>query len=80
MDERLKLLERLKLQLNGYVKTGEKTDRGWDKPLPVYTFKCDKHGLVETTPRGYKNRLICPKCELENQTPIIPENPVIILE
>ncbi len=33
MDERLKLLERLKLQLNGYVKTGEKTyaTKGFDQ-------------------------------------------------
>lgn len=33
--------------------------KGW---LPVYSFNCGVHGIVQTTPSGYGNKLVCPKC------------------
>jgi hypothetical protein len=42
-------------------------EEGWKKPLPLYRFRCEKHGLVESYPQGYMMRLVCPKC-LEEQS------------
>jgi hypothetical protein len=63
MDNRIQLLDRLKLQLGGYVYLGEKMKVGWKEALPHYAFNCPSHGLVETYVRGHRKKLICPKCE-----------------
>ena len=73
MDKRLKLLERIKLQLNGYLYLGEQTKDGWSSSLPFYLFKCPKHGLVESYAKGYDDRLECPKCMKENEVTKVRE-------
>ena len=66
-DPRIRLLERLKIQLSGHVYVGEKLEEGWEKPLPQYAFKCPKHGIVYDNPHGHKQRLECPKCREEQE-------------
>lgn len=67
MDNRIKLLNRLKMQLRGYVYTGHKSRDGWRGELPHYQFECPIHGLVETYPSGYEQRLECPLCMAERR-------------
>lgn len=62
MDSRLKLIEKLKLQLSGHIYVGEKKLDGWKEPLPFYTFKCPIHGYVTTYAMGHNKRLVCPLC------------------
>jgi len=62
MDPRISLLNRLKMQLSGYVYVGERKRDGWRSPLPHYAFECPVHGLVESYPHGYDQRLECPRC------------------
>ena len=78
MDERLKFLEKLKLQLKGFVKVGEKKEPGWKTPIPLYAFNCQTHGLVNGTPRGYENRLVCPLCEEESENARSDKTPITI--
>lgn len=59
-------LDRLKMQLSGYVYTGHKTRPGWRGSLPFYRFTCTKHGEVENYPQGYAEILRCPECDKEN--------------
>ena len=61
MDNRLKLLDRLKIQLQGHLYLGEEMKEGWKEPAPVYMFKCPVHGYVKSTVRGH-GRLECPEC------------------
>ena len=65
IDPRITLLNRLKLQLNGYVYVGDKKRNDWKGPLPHYAFKCPKHGIVVDYPHGYNQRLECPFCREE---------------
>lgn len=67
MDSRLKLIDRLNLQLSGHIYIGEKKMAGWKEPLPFYTFKCPIHGYVTTYAMGHKKRLVCPLCIEELQ-------------
>lgn len=62
MDPRISLLNRLKMQLSGYLYVGERSRDGWRGPLPHYVFECPVHGLVESYPHGYEQRLECPRC------------------
>ena len=62
MDPRISLLNRLRMQLSGYVYVGERKSDGWRSPLPHYAFECPVHGLVESYPHGYDQRLECPRC------------------
>lgn len=32
------------------------------KTLPLYEMNCSIHGTVTTTPSGWSNKLVCPKC------------------
>lgn len=74
MDERIKLLEKLKIQLQGHVYVGEEKREGWKEQVSIYMFKCPKHGYVKSNVKGYNERLECPTCleELKNNeiTPI----------
>ena len=65
MDHRISLLNRLKMQLSGYVYVGDRRRDGWRGPLPHYAFRCPVHGLVESYPHGYEQRLECPMCREE---------------
>jgi hypothetical protein len=62
MDPRISLLNRLRMQLSGYVYVGERSRDGWRGSLPHYVFECPVHGLVESYPHGYEQRLECPRC------------------
>ena len=61
MDSRLKLLDRLKIRLQGNLYLGDKVEEGWKEPVPLYMFKCPIHGYVESTVHG-RARLECPEC------------------
>ena len=65
MDEKLKLLERLKLGLSGQLYVGDQMKEGWKESLPFYLFKCPIHGLVKSYPKGHSKRLECPLCQEE---------------
>jgi hypothetical protein len=68
MDRRISLLNRLRMQLSGYVYVGERSRDGWRGSLPHYVFECPVHGLVESYPHGYDGRLECPRCVEERAT------------
>lgn len=58
----LSLLQRLQLKLAGYVYVDHRKRPDWRGSLPFYAFKCEKHGVVEDYPHGFKSRLNCPIC------------------
>ena len=62
MDERIRLLEKLKIQLQGHVYVGKEKKEGWKTSAPIYMFKCPKHGYVKNTVKGFIERLECPHC------------------
>jgi hypothetical protein len=62
LDKRNKLLQKLKIQLQGHVRVGEEQKEGWKTPTPVYMFNCQKHGYVKSKSKGYRKRLECPQC------------------
>lgn len=70
VDSRLKLLERIKLQLIGYGYQGEEIKEGWREPLPFYVFRCPMHGYVRNYVKGYEGRLECPICLEERRREI----------
>ena len=67
MDNRLNLIERIKMLLNGYLYVGHEKLEGWKEPVPFYVFKCPKHGYVKTYRMGYNESLICPECLKESK-------------
>ena len=62
MDPRISLIDRLKIQLRGYIYLEDRIEPDWEDSLPFYIFKCPVHGYVESYPHGYKKKLVCPKC------------------
>ena len=62
MDPRIRLLNRLRVQLSSYVYVGDRQRDVWRGPQPHYAFRCPIHGLVESYPHGYDGRLECPRC------------------
>ena len=58
----LGFIQRVKLRLFGTVKVGYRMDEGWSSSLPLYAFRCKKHGLQFGYPMGYSKLLICPEC------------------
>ena len=67
MDNRLRLIERIKMLLNGYTYIGDEKPEGWKEPVPFYIFKCPKHGYVKTYSMGHDELLICPECLKESK-------------
>ena len=57
--------QRVALTLFGRSHVGEVTRPGWSGSLPVYAFRCPKHGLVTNYEQGYDRRLDCPICQRE---------------
>jgi len=56
------------LMVFGRVNTGFTVrGPGWRGPLPLYAFRCEKHGIVQDYPHGYEGRLECPKCREEER-------------
>ena len=54
--------QRIKLRLNGMVYVGDHREVGWKRSIPVYVFRCRKHGLQQSYPVGFAQRLLCPEC------------------
>ncbi len=69
LAKELKLLERIKLKLQGHIYLYEEKKDGWKQPMPIYLIECPIHGLVESHPQGFDNHLTCPLCIKEG----IPE-------
>jgi len=67
MDKRIRLLDRLRIQLQGHIYAGNQKKRGWIEPLPFYIFKCPVHGYVNNYAIGYEGKLTCPLCVKEKQ-------------
>jgi hypothetical protein len=62
LDNRIKLIERLRIQLQGHLYLGEEKRDGWKDTISLYMFKCPKHGYVKTYVKGFNKRLDCPEC------------------
>ena len=60
----LSLSQRIKLRLFGFVHVGERMEKGWNKTLPYYAFRCNKHGIQSGYPVGFTKSLLCPECAL----------------
>lgn len=61
----MNLWRRFLLWATGCVYMGHRTREGWSGSLPFYAFRCPIHGIVENYPRGYDQRLECPRCRGE---------------
>jgi hypothetical protein len=59
--------ERLTLRTQGSVKIGEFKFDGWSRALPIYLFKCDRHGYELSYPNRHFMLLICPVCNSERR-------------
>jgi hypothetical protein len=62
MDQRIKLIEALKIQLGGLVYTNYKEKEG-EESTQYYLFKCPMHGVVENHVPWNGQILMCPYCE-----------------
>ena len=62
MSDHIKLIERLKIQLQGHISTGREQRNGWKEPVEFYMFKCPIHGYVKNHVKGHNKRLVCPEC------------------
>lgn len=62
MDERIELVKKLKIKLQGHAYIGDEIREGWKKPISIYMFECPKHGYVKSNVKGYDERLECPMC------------------
>ena len=60
-------MERLTLRTQGSVKIGEYRLDGWRVALPIYLFRCEKHGYQVSYPNRHYMLLICPVCNLERR-------------
>ena len=61
----MNLIQWFKLWATGSLYVGHRTREGWKGALPHYLIRCPVHGLVTTYPRGYAQRLKCPRCRGE---------------
>ena len=57
--------QRIVLSETGRVWMRNEQRPGWKAALPIYAFRCPKHGLVENYEQGFEKRLECPKCQEE---------------
>jgi hypothetical protein len=62
MDNRINLLNKLKLRLQGYVYLGDEIREDRSETLSYYLFECPIHGIVKSYPMGFDSRLECPLC------------------
>jgi len=58
----LGFIQRMKLRLFGIVNVGDRMDEGWSSSLPLFAFRCKKHGLQFEYPIGHSKLLLCPEC------------------
>ena len=63
---KLSLLQRLTLQIRGYVYLFHAKKDGWKGKLPFYLVKCKRHGVFFIDyPHGYRGYFNCPVCMKE---------------
>ncbi len=55
----------LKIEVSGRAYLGDYRADGWSGTLPLYAFRCPRHGVVVNYPMGFEKRLECPKCLAE---------------
>jgi hypothetical protein len=67
MSDHIKLIERLKIQLQGHISVGHEQRNGWKEPVEFYRFKCPVHGYVKNYVKGHDKRLECPECHMEKK-------------
>lgn len=59
---KLSVWNRLILLFKGYVFIRYEKRSGWTKAMPIYAFKCPKHGIQLDYPHGFDDRLDCKSC------------------
>ncbi|MBS7619293.1 hypothetical protein KEJ21_01405 [Candidatus Bathyarchaeota archaeon] len=57
--------QKLLLRVFGRIHVGREKKTGWDSPLPLYAFRCSKHGIQTAYPSGWSKTLLCPECVSE---------------
>ena len=50
------------LMISGSVLIANMKLEGWRDKIPIYLFKCDKHGYQLSYPQGHQMIIRCPKC------------------
>ena len=58
----LSIIQVLALVIRGSVLIDRVRLEGWREKIPIYLFKCNKHGYQLSYPQGHMLRLNCPKC------------------
>jgi len=61
-ETEMNFTQRIQMRLNGYIYIGHRKKPEWKAPLPFYLFKCPVHGMVQSYPHGYNQKLLCPYC------------------
>lgn len=63
-DETIKLdaVQKLILWARGRVQVDYIMKPGWAVPMPLFVFRCPKHGLVKGYPHKFRSELRCPHC------------------
>jgi len=61
-EKPLTLWQKVQLKLTGCTFLRWEKRKGWTDYLPIYLVKCNKHGLFEDYPHGYKEYFVCPLC------------------
>ena len=54
--------QRLALKIRGRALLRYEKRENWVRALPIYVARCDRHGLYEDYPHGWKKELECPEC------------------
>jgi hypothetical protein len=61
----LSFFQRIILMFLGSVLIANLKLDGWRDKIPIYLFKCEKHGYQLTYPQGHMMIIRCPKCAKE---------------
>lgn len=64
-ERKLSIWQRLSLWARKYAYLEHREEPGWKEALPIYIFKCEKHGWQESHNAGRtdKMRLWCKGCQ-----------------
>lgn len=62
----LNIFDKILLKIHGETFLAMVELEGWKGKLPLYLFKCSKHGYQVNYPSGYRSHLICLQCINEN--------------
>jgi hypothetical protein len=58
----LNLFEKILLAIKGDIFLASFELEGWRGKIPLYLFKCSKHGYQISYPSGHRSHLICLQC------------------